>query len=109
MKIKGLGSAAGGWFPQWNCGCSNCDRARRGLSGFRPRTQAQVAVSAAPRSWILLNASPDLRQQLLADPELAPTAATRVTPISTVILTSADVDSVMGLLHLREFQPLHVF
>jgi pyrroloquinoline quinone biosynthesis protein B len=109
MKIKVLGSAAGGGFPQWNCGCSNCHRARRGLSGFRPRTQAQVAVSAAPGSWILLNASPDLRQQLLADPELAPTAAARATPVSTVILTSADVDSVMGLLHLREFQPLRVF
>lgn len=109
MKIKVLGSAAGGGFPQWNCGCSNCDRARRGLSGFRPRTQAQVAVSAAPGSWILLNASPDLRQQILADPDFAPAPETRATPVSTVILTSADVDSVMGLLHLREFQPLRVF
>jgi pyrroloquinoline quinone biosynthesis protein B len=109
MKIKVLGSAAGGGFPQWNCGCSNCDRARRGLSGFKPRTQAQVAVSAAPGSWILLNASPDLRQQLLADPDFAPAASTRATPVSTVILTSADVDSVIGLLHLREFQPLRVY
>jgi pyrroloquinoline quinone biosynthesis protein B len=108
MKIKVLGSAAGGGFPQWNCGCSNCDRARRGLSVFKPRTQAQVAVSAAPGSWILLNASPDLRQQILADPDFAPAATTRATPISTVILTSADVDSVMGLLHLREFQPFRV-
>jgi len=109
MKIKVLGSAAGGGFPQWNCGCANCDRARRGLSGFRPRTQAQAAVSPSPGSWILLNASPDLRQQLLSDPEFAPAANTRATPVSTVVLTSADVDSVMGLLHLREFQPLRVF
>ncbi len=109
MKIKVLGSAAGGGFPQWNCGCSNCDRARRGLSGFRPRTQAQVAVSAVSGSWILLNASPDLRQQLLSDPDFAPSPNTRATSLSTVILTSADVDSVMGLLHLREFQPLRVF
>jgi pyrroloquinoline quinone biosynthesis protein B len=109
MKIKVLGSAADGGFPQWNCGCSNCDRARRGLSGFRTRTQAQVAVSTAPGPWILLNASPDLRQQLLRDSELAPSPNTRTTPVSAVILTSADVDSVMGLLHLREFQPLHVF
>ena len=109
MKIKVLGSAAGGGFPQWNCGCSNCDRARRGLSGFRPRTQAQVAVSVSPGSWILLNASPDLRQQLLRDPDFAPAANTRATPVSTIVLTSADVDSVVGLFHLREFQPLRVF
>jgi pyrroloquinoline quinone biosynthesis protein B len=108
MKIKVLGSAAGGGFPQWNCGCSNCDRARRGLSGFRPRTQAQVAVSGSPASWILLNASPDLRQQLLRDPDFAPVANSRATPVSTIVLTSADVDSVVGLFHLREFQPLRV-
>lgn len=109
MKAKVLGSAAGGGFPQWNCGCANCDRARRGLSGFRPRTQAQVAVSCGSGSWILLNASPDLRQQLLHDPDFAPALNRRTTPASTVVLTSADVDSVMGLLHLREFQPLRVF
>jgi pyrroloquinoline quinone biosynthesis protein B len=108
MKIKVLGSAAGGGFPQWNCGCSNCDRARRGLSDFRPRTQAQVAVSGSPGSWILLNASPDLRQQLLRDPDFAPVANSRATPVSTIVLTSADVDSVVGLFHLREFQPLRV-
>jgi pyrroloquinoline quinone biosynthesis protein B len=109
MKIKVLGSAAGGGFPQWNCGCSNCDRARRGLSALKPRTQTQVAVSAQPGSWILLNASPDLRQQILADPDFAPAATTRATPVSTIILNSADVDSVMGLFHLREFQPLRIF
>jgi pyrroloquinoline quinone biosynthesis protein B len=109
MKIKVLGSAAGGGFPQWNCGCSNCDRARRGLSVFRARTQAQVAVSSDLGSWILLNASPDLRQQLLRDPDFAPTLNTRATPASTIVLTSADVDSVVGLFHLREFQPLRVF
>jgi pyrroloquinoline quinone biosynthesis protein B len=109
MKIKVLGSAAGGGFPQWNCGCPNCSRARRGLSAFRPRTQAQVAISVSPDSWILLNASPDLRQQILASDDFAPAAATRATPLSTVILTSADVDSVIGLLHLREFHPLQVF
>jgi pyrroloquinoline quinone biosynthesis protein B len=108
MRIKVLGSAAGGGFPQWNCGCSNCQRGRRGLFSFKPRTQAQVAVSASPGAWILLNASPDLRQQLLRDPDFAPAPNTRATPVSTVILTSADVDSVMGLLHLREFQPFVV-
>src|SRR5271169_4901450 len=109
MRIKVLGSAAGGGFPQWNCGCSNCDRVRRGLLRGRPRTQAQVAVSPSPASWLLLNASPDLRQQLLHDPEFAPAGNTRGTPISAILLMSADVDSVVGLLHLREFQPLRVY
>ncbi|HXA79301.1 MAG TPA: pyrroloquinoline quinone biosynthesis protein PqqB [Candidatus Acidoferrales bacterium] len=109
MRIKVLGSAAGGGFPQWNCGCSNCDRARRGLSGFHPRTQAQVAVSPCHGSWFLLNASPDLRQQLLRDPDFAPAEQTRGTPISAIILMSADVDGVMGLLHMREFQPLKIY
>src|SRR5271168_1588500 len=109
MRIKVLGSAAGGGFPQWNCGCPNCDRARRGLFSFRPRTQAQVAVFPAPGTWFLLNASPDLRQQLLKDPEFAPAEGIRGTPISAIILMSADVDGVMGLLHLREFQPLRIY
>src|SRR5207244_1383210 len=68
----------------------------------------QVAVSPNPSCWLLLNASPDLRQQILSTPDLNPSSATRGTPISTVLLTSADVDSVMGLLLLREFQPLHI-
>ncbi len=109
MRIKVLGSAAGGGFPQWNCGCSNCDRVRRGLLRGRPRTQAQVAVSPAPSTWFLLNASPDLRQQLLQDSEFAPAQNRRGTPISAIILMSADVDGVMGLLHLREFQPLKIY
>jgi pyrroloquinoline quinone biosynthesis protein B len=109
MRIKVLGSAAGGGFPQWNCGCSNCDRVRRGLSGFTPRTQTEVAVSPSLGSWFFLNASPDLRQQLLRDPDFAPAPQTRGTPISAIILMSADVDGVMGLLHLREFQPLKIY
>jgi pyrroloquinoline quinone biosynthesis protein B len=75
----------------------------------RSRTQAQVAVSSDPSSWFLLNASPDLRQQILATPELSVTSSTLGSPISTILLTSADVDCVMGLLHLREFHPLHIY
>ena len=75
----------------------------------RPRSQAQVAVSSGPSNWFLLNASPDLRQQILATPELSITSSSPGSPISTVILTSADVDCVMGLLHLREFHPLHIY
>jgi pyrroloquinoline quinone biosynthesis protein B len=109
MRIKVLGSGAGGGFPQWNCGCSNCSRLRAGVLKSSRRTQAQVAISPFKESIILLNASPDLRQQILSDSEFAPTQAKRSTPIAAIILTSADVDSVMGLLHLREFQPLHIF
>jgi len=108
MRVKVLGSAAGGGFPQWNCGCSNCSRLRRGVFRGRPRTQAQVAVSPSPSIWFLLNSSPDLRQQLLSDSDFAPTGA-RSTPIHALLLTSADTDCVLGLLHLREFQPLHIY
>jgi pyrroloquinoline quinone biosynthesis protein B len=108
MRIKVLGSAAGGGFPQWNCGCSNCSRFRAGSFGGGARTQAQVAVSPSAGLWLLLNASPDLRQQLLSNPEFAP-AGTRSTPIAAIILTSADTDCVLGLLHLREFQPLQIY
>jgi len=109
MRVKVLGSAAGGGFPQWNCGCPNCSGFRNGTLKVRPRTQAQVAVSSDPSHWFLLNASPDLRQQILAAPELSVASSTLASPISNILLTSADVDCVMGLLHLREFQPLHIY
>jgi pyrroloquinoline quinone biosynthesis protein B len=109
MRVKVLGSAAGGGFPQWNCACSNCWRVRRGELKAQARTQAQIAVSSDQSSWILLNASPDLRQQILKDQEFAPEEGARGTPISAIILTSADSDCVMGLLHLREFQPLRIY
>jgi pyrroloquinoline quinone biosynthesis protein B len=108
MRIKVLGSAAGGGFPQWNCGCPNCSRFRAGSLKGGARTQAQVAVSPSAGTWILLNASPDLRQQLLRDPDFAPTGP-RSTPIAAIILTSADTDCAMGLLHLREFQPIRIY
>jgi pyrroloquinoline quinone biosynthesis protein B len=73
------------------------------------RTQAQVAVSFSGPQWLLLNASPDLRTQILSTPLLAPLQPPRDTPISAVVLTSAEVDAVAGLLHLREFQPLRIY
>ena len=109
MRIRVLGSAAGGGFPQWNCACTNCSALRDGTVKARPRTQAQVAVSPDQSNWFLLNASPDLRQQILATPELSVTSSSPGSPISTILLTSADVDCVMGLLHLREFHPLHIY
>jgi pyrroloquinoline quinone biosynthesis protein B len=104
MLIKVLGSAAGGGFPQVNCNCRNCAAVRRGAGGLRPRTQSSLAVSRDGRAWVLLNASPDLRQQLAATPELAPRAdaGARSSPIAAVALTNGDVDHVAGLLSLRE-------
>ena len=108
MRVKVLGSAAGGGFPQWNCACRNCRRLRDGGASMHERTQTQVAVCSSPNEWSLLNASPDLRTQILSTTSLAPAMSPRHTPIASVWLTSADVDSVAGLLHLREFQPLKV-
>jgi pyrroloquinoline quinone biosynthesis protein B len=109
MRVTILGSAAGGGFPQWNCACRNCSRLRAGDPHFRPRTQAQLAVRFADGQSILLNASPDLRTQIVSAPFLAPAKTPRDSPISGVVLTSADVDCVIGLLHLRESHPLHVY
>jgi pyrroloquinoline quinone biosynthesis protein B len=110
MRVKVLGSAAGGGFPQWNCQCPNCSALRRGKTKARARTQTQVIFSLDSKVWFLLCASPDLRQQVLTARELAPYGNDSSTsPIGGVFLPSADVDSVMGLLHLREFQSFFVF
>jgi pyrroloquinoline quinone biosynthesis protein B len=82
---------------------------RSGTMKARARTQTQAAVSTDGSRWFLLNASPDLRQQILSSADFVPPAGSRNTPIHSVVLTSADVDAVMGLLHLREFQPLQIF
>lgn len=104
MIIKVLGSAAGGGFPQANCNCRNCADVRAGKPGLRPRTQSSVAVSRDGGRWLLLNASPDIRQQISLTPELAPRAGQpmRWSPIAAVALTNGDVDHVAGLLSLRE-------
>jgi pyrroloquinoline quinone biosynthesis protein B len=109
MHLKILGSAAGGAFPQWNCSCPNCRALREGTFYGNPRSQTQVAVSADGRSWFLLGASPDLRQQIEGTPELHPREGLRQSPISGVVLANADLDHVLGLLLLRELQPLQVY
>ena len=110
MIVKILGSAAGGGFPQWNCACPNCHGLRRSLLRSTPRTQTQVAFSPDGRTWFLACASPDLRSQILAATELVPHAdEPRRSPIAGIFLPSADVDCVMGLLHLREFQSFSVY
>jgi pyrroloquinoline quinone biosynthesis protein B len=102
MKVRVLGSCAGGGLPQWNCGGDNSVRARRGDPDVPARTQPGLAVSADGLRWSILNASPDLRTQLAAFPALHPKPGTRDVPLDTVALTSAELDHVLGLLVLRE-------
>jgi pyrroloquinoline quinone biosynthesis protein B len=110
VHIRVLGAAAGGGFPQWNCSCSNCRRLRQGRFHGHPRTQAQLAISTNDTNWFLLNASPDLRYQIECFPPLHPhTSHVRHSPITGVVLPSAEVDAALGLLLLRESQPFTVY
>ena len=102
MKIKILGSGAGGGLPQWNCNCENCTHARNGTGDVKPRTQSSIAVSEDGKDWILINASPDLLAQLRAHPELQPARSIRDTGIAAVLLIDAQIDHVAGLLMMRE-------
>jgi pyrroloquinoline quinone biosynthesis protein B len=104
MRLIVLGAAAGGGFPQWNSACPVGRRAWQRDPAARWRTQCSVALSADGERWILLNASPDLRQQILATPELHPRRSPRHSPIVALVLTNGDVDHVAGLLSLRESQ-----
>ena len=109
MKAVVLGAAAGGGFPQWNSNAAACRRARAGDTNAMARTQASLAVSGDGERWFLINASPDLRQQIQARTILHPRRALRSSPIEGVILTGADVDAIAGLLHLRERQPFTLY
>ncbi len=109
MRILVLGSAAGGGYPQWNCRCAICALAWSGDGRVQPRSQSSIAVSGDGRRWTLLNASPDLRQQIIANPRLHPNGAARSSPIENVIVTNGDVDHIAGLLTLREMQPLNLY
>jgi len=104
-----LGAAAGGGFPQWNCACAVCRLAWSGDPRVKMRTQASLAVSADCEHWTLLNASPDLRGQLLATPALQPRTALRSSPVAAVVLTGAEIDQIAGLLTLRERQYFTIF
>ncbi|HEY4202403.1 MAG TPA: pyrroloquinoline quinone biosynthesis protein PqqB [Devosiaceae bacterium] len=109
LSIVVLGAAAGGGVPQWNCGCANCNSARSHHPELRA-TQASIAISADGAHWFLVNASPDLRQQITATPQLHPKAGElRHSPIAGVILTNGEVDAVAGLLSLREGWPFKLY
>ncbi|MEV4400962.1 MBL fold metallo-hydrolase [Actinoplanes sp. NPDC049598] len=102
MRVRVLGSAAGGGCPQWNCACATCRRGHH-------RLQDSVAVSGDGRAWYLINASPDIRAQLLGTPELRPGPGLRETPVRGVLLTTAELDHTIGLLSLREAVSLVVY
>src|SRR5580658_3407297 len=104
-----LGAAAGVGYKQWNCRCAACQLAWSNDTRTKARTQASLAVSADDGRWTLLNASPDLRAQLLATRCLQPRAGARNSPIAAVVLTGAEVDQIAGLLTLRERQAFTVF
>src|SRR3712207_8778631 len=89
--VRVLGAAAGGGFPQWNCGCPQCRAVRDGSRPCRPRTQSSVVVSADYRRWFLLNASPDIRAQIESFPPLHPHVV-RDSPLQAVLLTDAELD-----------------
>src|SRR6266404_5214765 len=102
LRVVVLGAAAGGGVPQWNCGCAVCLAARTEHPELES-TQTSIAISADDGHWFLINASPDLRQQLIATPQLHPQAGKlRHSPIAGVILTNGEVDAIAGLLSMRE-------
>src|SRR3954447_19080459 len=108
MRVRVVGSAAGGGFPQWNCHCGTCEAARGGVRA-RPRTQSSLAIRADDGPWFLVNASPDLREQLEAL-DACGVDGVRASPIAGVLLTDAEIDHTAGLLLLRESKrPVRVF
>ena len=103
MRITVLGSAAGGGFPQWNCHCRNCAGVRAGTVRARPRTQSSIAVTGRDAaSFVLVNASPDLRAQLEAHAPARPQRGPRDTGIAAIVLVDAQIDHTAGLFLLRE-------
>jgi pyrroloquinoline quinone biosynthesis protein B len=108
MHVRLLGTAAGGGFPQWNCGCVNCRTARSDPDRAAPRLQTCIAVSADGRRWFLVGASPDLRSQIESFPPLRGDGPVRGSALEGILLAGADLDHVLGLFLLREAGRLRV-
>src|SRR5260370_1195173 len=109
MRGVVMGAAAGGGFVQWNSNVEACRRGRAGEAGVVARSLASLALSGDGERWFLINASPDLRQQIEARQILQPNRGLRSSPIEGVIITGTDVDAIAGLLHLRERQPFTIY
>lgn len=109
MKIRVLGSGAGGGFPQWNCNCDNCRRMRSQEINAKPRSQSSIAISTDDTHWLLFNTSPDIRTQLENFPAIHPKQGIRDTGIKAIVLMDSQIDHTTGLLILREGEPLDVY
>jgi len=112
MKVLVLGAGGSGGLPRWNCGCAQC----RGLrQAPRAMTQSSLAISADGQAWVLINASPDIAEQIRANPVLQPAQASAMSeavacsPIKALVLLDSQLQSVAGLLSLRESQQLEVY
>jgi len=102
LNILVLGSAAGGGYPQWNCNCATCAGLRNNSIRAQSRTQSSIAISSNKTDWLLINASPDISQQLRNSPALQPARSLRDTGIKAVMLMDSQIDHTTGLLSLRE-------
>ena len=110
MRVRVLGSAAGGGFPQWNCNCPNCDGVRKGTINAKRRTQSSIAVTGDNVNWLLFNASPEILTQFQGFPELQPARSIRDTAVKSVLLMDAQIDHTTGLFMLREGKtPLNIY
>ncbi len=109
MKVRVLGSGAGGGFPQWNCNCHNCHRLRHNTMNGKARSQSSIAVSTDNKNWLLINTSPDIRSQLDAFPAIQPKEGIRDTGIKAILLIDSQIDHTTGMLMLREGKPLEVY
>lgn len=109
MKIRVLGSGAGGGFPQWNCNCDNCHRLRHNKINAMARTQSSIAVSTDDKNWLLFNTSPDILKQLESFPAIQPKEGIRDTGIKAILLIDSQIDHTTGMLMLREGKPLDIY
>nr|WP_304214957.1 pyrroloquinoline quinone biosynthesis protein PqqB [Fredinandcohnia onubensis] len=109
IRIRVLGVAAGGGFPQWNCACPNCSGVRDGDIKLKPMLQSSLAISANDKDWYLINAGPDVSRQIETFSELHAGPGIRETPLAGVILTDAELDHSIGLLSLREGSHLTIY
>lgn len=109
MKIRVLGAAAGGGFPQWNCNCRNCEGLRTGSIRSAPRTQSSIAITSDSKSWVLINVSPDVLHQIRCWPAATSRGSIRNTAIAAIVLADSQLDHVVGLLMLREGDPLRLY
>ncbi|MGH3241677.1 MAG: pyrroloquinoline quinone biosynthesis protein PqqB [Spirillospora sp.] len=106
MRLLILGTAAGGGVPQWNCACAGCAAARTEPS--LRRRHASIAVEAGEGRWYVVNATPDIGEQIEASGLLHPGPERRATPIAGVILTDAELDHTLGIARLREASALRI-